>query len=63
MRSLLKPIVFAVCCTGGLCAASAPPPNSDTLFKALSDELQRSMTLRLGISTRPISFNTRWTTP
>jgi hypothetical protein len=30
-----------------MCAAFAAAPDSDTLFKALNDELQRSMTLRL----------------
>ena len=30
-----------------MCAASVGAPDSDTLFKALNDELQRSMTLRL----------------
>jgi len=47
MRLLAKPFLLAAFCASSLCAASSPAPDSDTLFKALSDELKRSMTLRL----------------
>jgi hypothetical protein len=45
--SLLKSILLAGIYSISLCAASAAAADSDTLFKALSDELKRSMTLRL----------------
>ena len=49
MRFLIKQFLLAGVCAGGLwlAATAAPASDSDTLFKALNDELQRSMTLRL----------------
>jgi hypothetical protein len=44
---LSKIILLAVLWLSELGAASAAAPDSDPIFKALSDELQRSMTLRL----------------
>jgi hypothetical protein len=47
MRPLAKLILLSAFCVSGICAPSPAAPDSDTLFKALNDELQRSMTLRL----------------
>lgn len=43
----LKLILLVALSANGLGTASAAAPDSDPLFKALADELQRSMTLRL----------------
>ena len=47
MRPLAKLILLSAFFVSGICAPSPAAPDSDTLFKALNDELQRSMTLRL----------------
>jgi hypothetical protein len=47
MHSLLKRFLLVASFASGLGVSAAAAPDSDVLFKALSDELQRSMTLRL----------------
>jgi predicted Zn-dependent protease len=47
VRPFFITILLAACFASTLVAASAAAPDFDPLFKALSDELQRSMTLRL----------------
>jgi hypothetical protein len=47
MSTFVKRTLLAAWLGAGAYAVSAAAPDSDTLFKALNDELQRSMTLRL----------------
>ncbi|HKX62135.1 MAG TPA: metallopeptidase TldD-related protein [Verrucomicrobiae bacterium] len=47
MNPILKSIVLSVCCCAAVINAGAADPAADPLFKALQDEMKRSMSLQL----------------